>query len=185
VTIRNDGDADLVIDDLQASAGFDVTATTCPAAPQALPPAGGSCTVDVVFEPLEARTALGELSVTYNGAKTAAMTLRGTGVSPSGAITPASITFPPTQVGVASAPVSVTVRSTAALPLILGTAAVTGDAELGSDGCSGTTLAHQNDTCTLELRFVPTAVGSRTGTLTVPTDGLPATLTVSANGIGS
>jgi hypothetical protein len=77
VTLRNDGDASLTVNSVTATAGFDIASSDCPGAQVA--PGGGTCTIQVTFSPLQARQAVGELTVTYDGGRLASMTLRGLG----------------------------------------------------------------------------------------------------------
>jgi hypothetical protein len=77
VTVRNDGDASLTVNSVAATAGFDVASSDCPGAQVAS--GGGTCTIQVTFSPVQARQAVGELNVTYDGSRLATMTLRGLG----------------------------------------------------------------------------------------------------------
>ena len=69
-------------------------------------------------------------------------------------------------------------------PLDIGAATVTGDFQIDTDDCTGKTLS-PGSTCTIKVLFSPTATGSNTGRLTVPTNGLPPTLGADLAGIGT
>ena len=182
VTLRNDGDADLTVNTVTALAGFDVAGSGCLGSPVAA--GGGTCTIDVTFSPLQARLAGGQLRVAYDGNKTAYVELSGTGIAPSGTISPAGVAFPPTTAGSNSQPEALTVTSTGSLPLDIAAAAVTGDFQIDTDDCASKTLS-PGSTCTIKVLFSPTATGSNTGRLTVPTNGLPPTLDADLAGIGT
>ncbi len=180
--VTSSGDA-IAASATAASAGFSVANTTCPGSQVAAN--GGTCTISVTFSPLEAKPAVGELNVTYNSNKTASMTLRGIGIAPQGTIAPTSVTFTPTAVGDTSQAATLTITNTSSLPLTMGATAVTGDFQIVADNCDGTTLSNQGNTCAITVQFTPAASGTRIGQLTVPTNGLPATLNADLTGIGT
>ncbi len=86
--------------------------------------------------------------------------------------------------GTSGPPVQYTVRNTGQGPLELGQAAVSGtdpdDFEITNDNCSYTEV-DPDDSCTLDVRFGPSATGSRTATLAIdsndPSGGPSVTLT--------
>jgi hypothetical protein len=97
------------------------------------------------------------------------------------AVTAASVAFGTQPLGVFGTARTLTVTNGGHGDLDLGTARVTGAAAddflIGSDGCSHTTLP-VGGTCTLHLRFGPSATGARRATLQLPG------VTVSLSGTG-
>jgi regulator of chromosome condensation (RCC1) repeat-containing protein/HYDIN/CFA65/VesB family protein/Regulator of Chromosome Condensation (RCC1) repeat protein len=182
VTLRNDGDATLTVNTVTATAGFDIAGSSCPGAQVAAN--GGTCAISVTFRPTEAKLWAGEVRVTYNGGKPAAMTVHGTGIAP-GSIAPASVTFPDIPAGSASAATVLTVTDAAAVPMDIGAAAVSGPFQITADTCSNTELLTTGDSCTIAVRFQPAAAGPLTGQLTVPANGGLAVLNAPLAGTGT
>jgi Cellulase (glycosyl hydrolase family 5)/Cellulose binding domain/Abnormal spindle-like microcephaly-assoc'd, ASPM-SPD-2-Hydin len=96
----------------------------------------------------------------------------GTGGTPAPApnvsLSTTSLALPTTQVGKSSAPSTITVTNTGTAPLSVQAAAIGGanasDFVLGTNTC---TSVAPNATCTLQVTFVPTVAGARSGTLTL------------------
>jgi hypothetical protein len=88
-----------------------------------------------------------------------------TAVQPSISLSPTALTYRVQAVATASTPQTVTVTNSGNAPLIVSTVATTGDFN-ETDTCAGTTIA-VNLTCTIQVRFLPTATGNRSGLLTV------------------
>ncbi len=78
-------------------------------------------------------------------------------------------TFPATVVGQTSPPQNVTLTNTGSANLSIQSVGITGDFAIASNSC-GAILAPKA-TCTVAITFSPTAVGTRTGTLTFTDDG--------------
>jgi len=96
------------------------------------------------------------------------------------------LAFADQQRGTVSPLRQLTVRSTGALPLRVDDATIAGDAAgdfwIASDRCSGRTLA-VGETCTLGVRFAPTAIGPRAAQVELATDA-PAAPPAALNGTG-
>lgn len=86
-------------------------------------------------------------------------------VVPAMALNPTTVTYSAQQVGTLSAYVTVTVTNTGGAPLTVSSVTATGDYN-EVDTCVGATVA-QGATCAVQVRFAPTAAGTRTGVLTV------------------
>jgi len=84
------------------------------------------------------------------------------------------LAFPATAVGGASGSASVRVTNTAAFAISFGGASIDGadggDFVRGADSCSGQTLA-AGASCDVAVRFLPSAAGARSATLTLAQDG--------------
>ncbi len=147
--------------------------------------AGSTCAINVTFTPGASGARSGSLTITDNNnavsGSTQVVSLTGTGIQPVMNLSTASLTFSSENVGTASPvqPVTITNSGTAALSLTSIT--VTGDYTI-SNPCGSSLAAGAN--CTVNVTFKPTAVGSRTGTLTVTGSASPATQTVSLTGTG-
>jgi hypothetical protein len=88
-----------------------------------------------------------------------------TAVQPAITMSPAAVTFGTQPVATASAAQTITVTNSGNAPLILTKVATTGDFN-ETDNCAGTTLA-VGLTCAIQVRFLPTSTGNRSGLLTV------------------
>lgn len=97
----------------------------------------------------------------------------GLGEAPKIEVTPTPLTFPPTQLGQSSAVQTVTLENTGTVVLSVGTLTFTGDDladyVLSNDNCSNQTLAI-NESCSVDVAMVPTALGNRSATLSVPSN---------------
>lgn len=178
-TFSNTGETDVTISSVAATGDYAVTGNCVGTLA-----AGSSCTATVVFTPTAAGTRSGSLNITTtlpNPVFTAALT--GTGVAPGlPTLSPSALTFGNTVVGASSTAQTVTVTNPAAVPVSIGSVAVTGD--YTQTNTCGTSIA-ANSTCTVSVVFKPTATGTRAGTLTVVSTGAAATtLTASLTGTG-
>ena len=106
-----------------------------------------------------------------------------TTAQPSISLSATSFTFPSQQVGTQSTAQILTLTSNGTGPVTFGTLAITGDfAE--TDNCAGQTLA-LNATCTVNIVFAPTAIGARSGGLTIYANINGGQATVSLSGTGT
>jgi hypothetical protein len=80
-------------------------------------------------------------------------------------LSPTSFTFAAQQVGTQSSAQTLTITSNGSGPVTFGTFALTGDF-FETDNCAGQTLA-VNSSCTAQILFAPTAIGARSGQLTI------------------
>lgn len=154
---------------------------------------GSNCTIQVAFTPTAGGTRSGTLSITHGNTLTPiTIALGGSGSggaapAPSAAISPASLSFPSTAIGVTSAALNVTVANTGAAPLNLSSLALTNSADFviagGTCAAGGSVAAGQS--CTVSVAFRPSAgaTGSRSGTLTIAHDaaGSPGTVALAGS----
>ncbi len=97
-----------------------------------------------------------------------------TPAQPAISVSPASLSFASQAVATASAPQSVTITNTGSAPLTISQIAISqAQLPLGpqsefseTDDCIGTAIA-VNQSCTVQVRFVPVATGSRSATMTI------------------
>ena len=178
LTVTNTGNAGLSVTSIVTNGDF-IESDTCVGTPVAQ---GGSCTVQVRFQPTAAGARTGLLTVYGNvagGQATAA--LSGTGTPPAAIVlTPASLTFPATSLGSVSAVQNITIANTGGTSSNLQTPVITGDFRIAANTC-GSTLAPQTS-CTVSITFAPTLSGASTGTLTVVDDAGTQVATLSGSG---
>lgn len=140
---------------------------------------GQSCSVAVSFTPGAAGTRSAVLSFGLGGGSVDAV-LSGTGTVPVISVTPPVLSFGDRNVGVGAAPMGATVRNTGSAPLALASVSATGD--FASQSNCGASVA-PGDSCTVDVNFVPTELGARTGALSIGSDGGSATVSLTGRGV--
>jgi hypothetical protein len=141
----------------------------------------GSCTISVTFKPTIAGAQSGTLSITDNaGGSPQKVTLKGTGIAIT--FSPTSLTFATQLVGTSSAPkiVTLTNHGTAAVSI----SGITTSGDYSKTTTCGTSLAG-GATCTISVTFKPTAIGTRTGLLTIQDADPSSPQKVSLTGVGT
>jgi hypothetical protein len=189
VTLRNTGDQPLKVDKAYIAGvdagSFTVTASACDGTTVA---AGATCRVDVTFDPANTGPTTASLNFADN-AKIMGfqnVPLKGTGTAGKATVSPASLSFGTVTAG---SPVTKTVTVTNAgdaqldvTPTITG---ATADYDIVAAATTCGALA-PGATCTIAVRLNPTAMGSRTATLSIPNDtGVPTQVPLSGTGTGS
>ncbi len=151
--------------------------------------AGTSCSITLTFRPLVAGSLTASLQAVDN-AYGSPQTVALSGTSTSGAgttatLSPTSLSFPSTVVGVAAATQSVTLKNTGTATLSIASKGFSG-ANIGSfaetDTCGFSVAASAS--CTLTFTFTPAATGplSATFSLTDNATGSPQTVSLSGTG---
>ena len=169
VVLTNSGDQPLTLIAAQITSGDFTVVNACG---NSLNP-HSTCAIAVAFAPKDVGALPGVLTIS-DQYRSQTVALNGVGVAPPGvSLAPFStVNFAPTGVGLTSAPQRVTLTNNGGVPLQVQGIATTGDfaVQAGSGNCGGTLAVAS--ACTLQVVFLPTARGPRTGTLTV-TDGAP------------
>lgn len=131
--------------------------------------ANATCSLSVQFVPAAVGAQTGTLTVS-DLLRTQTVALAGTGLQPPSLdASPASLSFPAQQVGVASAPLSLNIRNAGGAPLANVGFQIAGPSassfSLGSTTCAGT--LNNGSACTAQVLFTPVAAGGNAATLTV------------------
>ncbi|MFI0895054.1 choice-of-anchor D domain-containing protein [Streptomyces sp. NPDC020983] len=174
---------------LGSTDGSSFSTLSAPAARTFDPNANGN-TVSITFTAATARYV--RINVTANTGWSAAQ-LSALQVFPSGGTTPASgtlsanpssLTFATQAPGTTSAAQNVTLTNTGSAAAAISSVAVSGD--FSQTSTCGSSLA-AGASCTVAVKFTPTASGTRTGTLTVTgnASNSPTTVALSGTGTGS
>jgi hypothetical protein len=183
VTLSNLGNVPFAINSIQiagaGAAAFSQT-NTCGSSVAA----NANCTVTVLYTPASNDASTATLKIT-DGAPGSPHTVSLTGGAipiAQVSVSPSSLTFGSTQIGIASTPQRVTVQNignTAALTITQITAS--GDFTATAN-CSGPILF--GTSCIISVGFVPTASGTRSGTLSIVDNasGSPQTIALSGTG---
>jgi hypothetical protein len=189
VTLTNVGTAPLRLDAVtvttpgNAPGDFTVMSDSCPPALDA----GFSCTLAVTFTPSASGSRTATLSVASNdpdGDVTA--TLTGTGDAapvPRATVSPSQADFGEEVVGTTGTS-TVTVTNTGTATLTVGTPTVGGPAAADFTVTNACTTVEVGASCSVTVGFTPGATGTRTASLTVPSDDPDSPRTVSLTGTG-
>ena len=145
--------------------------------------AGVSCTITVSYSPTVLGAEGGSVTITDDaGNSPQSITLSGTGAL---AVTmaPATVSFGNQVLNVASAAQVVTLTNNQSIPLNISAIGASGDfAE--TDTCAASTPIGPGASCNISIKFTPTALGSRTGQVTVTDDANNSPQTVALSGVG-
>jgi centrosomal CEP192-like protein len=146
---------------------------------------GTSCTVTVSFTPTANGSLPGTISITDSAANSPqVVTLSGIGTSGGTVtvtVTPSSETFPAQTVGTTSAAKVVTVKNTGTLSTTISVGAATGDFAQ-TNTCTSPLPAGMS--CTVGVKFAPTQVGTRTGTIAITDQASNSPQSISLTGTG-
>jgi uncharacterized repeat protein (TIGR01451 family) len=186
--LTNAGTAPLTITSIAmggADAGDFAQVNDCPAT---LAP-GEGCTLSVTFTPsaVGSRTAAVEIVDNATGSPHS-LPLTGTGQAPGPAVTltPTSLAFGTVGIGLTSAAKPVTLANTGNGPLTISGIAIAGthpgDFNQSND-CPGTLAA--GGSCTIDVRFAPTATGTRSASLRITDDAPGSPHSVALGGSGT
>jgi hypothetical protein len=166
---------------------FQITSDTC--STQTLGPSQ-FCSIEVVLAPTSAGAKSATLSIPSNDPSSpSTVSLSGSGVNPSLSRSPSSIGFGNVGIGSTSFSQFVSVQNsgTGNGPLNIGAVAVTGmvanQFQITNDTCSNVTLG-PSQFCSVEVAFAPTTTGTKSATLSIPSNDPTGPATVSLSGTG-
>ena len=186
-SVRNIGTAPLAISSITFAGSNPGDFSLVGAVPAPVAP-GGNATFTVRFSPQVVNTAGTRSAIVQinDNAVGSPHTATATGLAvrtvvPSALMTPASLTFGDTQVGVTSAPQIITVTNEGAADLefagigvgntTVGTSAIDFDVNSdAADACKTTQLVPAGGSCTITATFTPSAVNSRSATVIISTN---------------
>jgi hypothetical protein len=180
-TITNNSQiASINIASINATGDFAVAANSCASilAPKA------NCTLTLTFTPTALGTRSGMVTISDDGANSPqTIALSGSGAVPV-AVSPANLGFGSQALNTASLVRSIAVRNdNQTTSLNIAGISTTGDFSISGNNC-GLPLAALAS-CTLNLTFTPTALGTRAGTLIVNDDSSSSPQTVTLSGTGA
>ncbi|MCM2327042.1 MAG: choice-of-anchor D domain-containing protein, partial [Lysobacter sp.] len=169
VTLSSAGTAPLAITSIGTTLGDFGLSTNCPIAPATLA-AGSTCTITVTFAPLIEGSRIGTLTVASDAAQgTGSVALTGSGTPapvPAVSVSSSAVSFPTTQVGTTSEPLSVTVTNAGGLPLAISAVEIVGSGfAIVSNSCVTTLPAGAQ--CSVTLVFAPSTTGTNAATLRI------------------
>src|SRR4029077_13016124 len=145
--------------------------------------ASSNCAIRVTFTPTGTGTRTGSISIVSGDSSTPLMvSLTGTGVVVTLSLSPASLTFNDQKVGTSSQAQSIALMDTGGAPLAISSIVPSGDF-LETDNCGNGVAA--GAACSINVTFLPTATGTRPGSITITSNaqGSPHTVKLTGNGI--
>jgi sugar lactone lactonase YvrE len=189
VTVKNTGTAAITMNGitLNETADFAISANTCPATGSKLN-GGASCTISVTFTP--GSTGLKKGSVIINDTDPTTPQLvgvSGTGIS-NVTLSPTSVTFATTAVGLTSGTTKVTLTNNTGVSITLSNPAVTVTgpfASASSTTCTNSLVLAKLATCFVNVDFKPTVVGFASGTLSIADTDVTSPQTAALQGVGT
>jgi hypothetical protein len=179
VTLTNSGDVALTLIAASLTPGDFSVANACGNSLAA----HSTCALEVSFVPSATGARTATLTVT-DQFHFQTVSLSGIGVAPPGvSLSPLTLGFPSTGVGLASTPQTLTLTNNGGLPLAISNITPSPGFVIAASTCPATLPV--NSACTLQVVFAPTAAGAISGSLTL-TDNAPSgtqTASLSATGI--
>ena len=186
ITVTNDGDALLTLGDTgvanQIEAPFEILAGSSCLLDAELAPTE-SCVYTVSFSPVSVETFSADFDIVSDDPDEASqvISLSGEGVAdpaPNIDISPASIDFPDTTVGVVLEAETVTISNTGTADLNISASELVGldaaqfnlDALSGVSPCGGSITLAPAEKCSVDLRFAPDGAGAATASLNIISD---------------
>lgn len=161
ITISNTGGNAASLQPPTITGDFTVKQNTCGTSL----PAQTGCSVVIAFTPTASGTRMGVLTVVDSAGRQTAQ-LSGIGQSPAtDTLSPPSLTFGNQQVGSTGAPQQITLTNAGDVPLLLIAASITSGDFTATNACGSSLAAHS--TCAVNVSFVPTAPGARSGVLSL------------------
>lgn len=177
ITVANTGANPATLYSTTVAGDFKIAASTCGAtlAPQT------ACSLSISFTPTAGGTRTGVLTVS-DSAGTQTAQLSGTGNAPAtDTLSPTSLTFAQQAIGTTSAAQQLILTNAGDVALTLITASVSSGDFTAMNSCGASLNPHS--ACAISVAFVPTAVGTRTATVTVTDQFRSQTVALSGTGV--
>jgi hypothetical protein len=190
VTISSSGSAPLIISNFKASGDFSILNSSTCAFGKAYA-SGSSCVIYVSFAPIASGVRAGSLSVETNSQPAVTnIALSGSGVaevkSPKISLSTSSLNLGSVNLGSTSASKFVTITNSGNAPLIFSKAfSMTGDFASASSGtCKVSVSINPGQSCMASVVFKPSAIGARSGILSIASNASSSSSIVNLSGTG-
>ena len=184
VTLKNSGTKSLTISRIAitgTNAGSFAQTHTCGSSLAA----GASCTISVRFSPKGSGTRIAALTVSDSGVGSP-QTVALSGIGTTAKLSPTSLSFGTVEVGTASAAKTVTLTNVGTTTLSIIGIAITGTnaGDFAQTHTCGSSLA-AGGSCAINVKFKPTASGTRTAALSVSDSAAGSPQKVALYGVGA
>lgn len=189
VTVKNAGTTAITMNGitLTNTTDFTISTNTCPASGSTLA-GGASCTVSVTFNPKSTGAKRGAVMIANTDPSSPQLIgLSGTGTSKV-SLSPSTITFATTAVGVTSAATKITLTNNTGVSITLSTPAITITGPFLSAAtttCTSGLVIANLGTCIINAQFKPTKVGFASGTISVNDSDVTSPQSVAVSGYGT
>jgi len=183
IVLYNLGSSPLTISSVTTSGDFEVQTNNCPATV----PAATSCGIVTTFTPTAVGTRNGSLIISDSSPGSPhTVALVGVGGETTVSITPTSLNFGDQAVGVASPQRIVSMQATGGLNVQVTQVTITGDFSQAYQNCDPTIAPPHPGAgpCQILVKFTPTAMGTRNGTLTITDTAISSPQVVPLTGTG-
>jgi len=145
--------------------------------------AGANCTVNVIFAPTAGGSRLASLAISgTEPGSPQPVELVGAAVGPAVSLSPTTLTFASATVGTISAAQTSTLTNIGNAPLNITGISASGD--FAQTNTCGTSLAI-GASCQISVTFAPSAVGNRTGSITIAQSGGGSPQSIALSGVGA
>ena len=186
ITVTNPGNATLTISSVSITGtnGGDFSQTNnC----STVAAGSGSCIIQVTFTPSATGSRSASVSVTDNASGSPhTVALSGTGTAPQISFSPSSWAFGNQVVNTTSTAESITVTNPGTATLTISAVSITGtNAGDFSQTNNCSTVAAGSGSCTIQVTFTPSAIGSRSASVSVTDNASGSPHTVSLSGTGT
>lgn len=179
VVLSSIGNASLVVSRIDSTGDFSVTGCA-----SAVVPSGGACTLAIVFRPSSTGARSGAVTITTDAAGSPhVIALSGTGTAPALALSAQRLEFGAQTLGSASNTQSVIVSNAGTATLEIHSIAVLGD--FGFTGCATPLSLAAGESCQLSIKFLPTAIGERSGSVAITTNAVGSPHAIALTGSGT
>jgi len=144
---------------------------------------GANCAVLVTFSPMILGDVSGQIMIQDDASGSPqAINMSGTGTGTAVKVSPTNVIFANQAMGYASPSINVSLTNQAGTALSISTISASGD--FGQTSGCGASLA-PGGSCSIGVTFTPTAVGLRSGTLSISDSGPNSPQSVTLSGIGT
>jgi len=190
VTVKNTGKTAITMSGitLNETTDYAISSNTCPASGATLA-AAASCAINLTFTPTSTGVKKGAVLIADTDPSSPQLAgITGTGTS-NVSLTPASITFPNTAVGLSSLPATaITLTNNSGVTLTLGATPITVTGTFvnaATTTCTADLVIANTGTCVINVQFKPTKTGFTTGSISVTDSDVTSPQSVALQGTGT
>jgi hypothetical protein len=189
VTVTNAGTSTITMGTISLTDATDyaISANNCPASGSTLA-GGASCNISVTFGPVSTGFKRGAVIINDSDPSSPQLIgLSGTGTS-NVSLSPSTIQFGTTAVGLASPPTKVTLTNNTGVSITLGNPSITITGPFvvaATSTCTNSLVIANKGTCIINAEFKPTKVGFASGTISVNDSDVTSPQSIAVSGYGT
>jgi len=189
VTVANNGTTAITMGAITSTntTDYHIASNTCPASGSTLA-GGANCTIGVTFGPQSTGAKRGTIVINDSDPSSPQLIgLSGTGTS-NVTLTPSTITFATTAVGVLSKATSITVTNNTGVSITLAATPITVTGPFvnaATTTCTADLVIAASGTCVINVEFKPTVVGYASGSISISDSDVTSPQAVALQGYGT